>query len=166
MDIDAVLTVIRDSLRAVMAPRLFETERGYQGALLAELSRRFPTFGVESDGALVEQEYQKRVGDHGLNIRPDLIIHKPFDPKRHTSRTEDNFAVFELKRRATKREAREDLANLISMMEVLCYPLGVFVNIDATETHHTQAPRRAPGRLVAFAVSLDNGDVRLVERGT
>lgn len=166
MDLDAVLTVIRDSLYAVTAARLFDTERGYQGALLAELSRRFLRFKVLSDDALVEQEHQKRLRDHGLKIRPDLIIHEPFDPKRHASRTEGNLAVFELKRRATKRAAREDFGNLISMMRILCYPLGVFVNIDATETHHSQAPKRAPGRLVAFAVSLDNGCVRLIEQGT
>jgi hypothetical protein len=71
-----------------------------------------------------------------------------------------------LKRRATEREAREDLGSLISMMEILRYPLGVFVNIDATETHHALVPTRAPGRLVAFAVSLDNGNVRLVEQET
>lgn len=164
MDLDALLLIIRQALHAVTAPRLFETERGYQGALLAELTTRVPKLGLASDNALVEQEYQKRLRDHGLSIRPDLIIHEPFDRKHHVARTKGNVAVFELKRRASRREAREDFANLISMMTVLRYPLGVFVNIDATETHYGQAPQRASGRLVAFAVSLDKGHVRIDEQ--
>lgn len=164
MDFDAFVAVIREALQAITVPRLFETERGYQGAFVGELSRRLPQLGAEIGGALVEQEYQKRLRDHGLNIRPDLIIHEPFNPNRHASRAEGNFAVFELKHRAASAEAREDFVNLDSMMRILSYPVGVFVNIDSIETHLIEAPKHIHGRLIAFAVSLDNKNVRIVEQ--
>jgi hypothetical protein len=46
---------------------------------------------------------------HGLAIRPDIIIHEPFDPSRHRSRRDRNVAVMELKRAATAEKAAADL---------------------------------------------------------
>ncbi len=163
MDSSALLAVVRESLRGITAPRLFETERGYQGALVAELSKRLFALSIAEQGALVEQEYQKRLRDHGLAIRPDIIVHEPFDPLRHASRTEGNHAVFELKHRASAAEARADFDSLLSMMQILSYPLGVFVNIDSDNTHFTHVPDNVPGRLVAFAVSLRNSNIVITE---
>jgi len=42
---DHVLAGVRDALRAIGAPRLFETERGYQGALLGQLDPKAPSAG-------------------------------------------------------------------------------------------------------------------------
>jgi hypothetical protein len=166
IDHRALLAAIRESLYAITELRLFETERGYQGALIVELSKRLPNLEVSKQGALVEQEYQKKSRTHGLTIRPDIIIHAPFDQRLHTARTEGNFAVFELKRRASATKAEADFQNLLSMMRILQYPLGVFVNIDSKETHFAQMPDVAIGHLVAFAVSLKDGSVFLVEKET
>ncbi len=64
---------------------------------MAQLTRRLQL----PDYAIVEQEYQKQADLHGMTIRPDIIIHDPFNPTRHHVRTEGNLAVVELKLRAT-----------------------------------------------------------------
>ena len=63
-----LLTIVRESLLAVSCPRYYETERGFQGALLAELNSRLPSLQLAD--AIVEQEYQKRMPEHGIRIRP------------------------------------------------------------------------------------------------
>jgi len=162
MDRELLLANIRKSLASISVPRFFETERGFQGALLAELTRRIPKY-VLPDGAIIEQEYQKRLAEHGLTIRPDIIIHEPFDPNRHADQREGNLAVLELKLRASKDEAAEDYKSLSKMIEVLRYPLGLFINIASDATYVELIPRGAKTHIVAFAVSLREGHVRVVE---
>lgn len=58
MDRDLFLSVMRQALEAIREPRFFETERGYQGELLARLHARLPHVGLPSH-AILEQEYQK-----------------------------------------------------------------------------------------------------------
>lgn len=147
---------------AITAPRFFLTERGFQGELLVQLSRRLHLL----DNEIVEQEYQKRQRDHGLRLRPDIIIHEPFDPARHGARAEGNRAVVELKLNATPDEAAEDFRSLAAMIQVLGYPLGVFVNIAATDTHADLVPAAVRGRVVTFAVTLQDGEPRVIEEQT
>lgn len=151
---------VHDALAAITAPRLFQTERGYQGALLAQLhvQLRLP------DHTIVEQEYQKQAGQHGLTIRPDIVVHEPFDSERHRARTEGNVAVIELKLRATAAEALADFRSLRSMLDVLHYPLGVFVNIDSAVTHAELVPQDVRGRIACFAVMLADGVPQIVEQ--
>jgi hypothetical protein len=66
-------------------PHFYEDERGFQGALYAELYRRLGEMAM-LNGAILREEYQKRLGEHGLTIRPDIILHEPFNPARHQSR--------------------------------------------------------------------------------
>jgi hypothetical protein len=148
-----IIECIRDSLAAITAPRYFRTERGFQGELLVQLSRRLHLL----DREIVEQEYQKRQRDHGLTVRPDIIIHEPFDPARHAGRAEGNRAVVELKLNATMAEAAEDFESLAAMIQLLHYPLGVFVNIASTVTHANLVPAAVRSHVVAFAVSLQDG---------
>jgi hypothetical protein len=156
---DDVLRSVRDALAGITSPRFFQTERGYQGALLARLHERqqLPSHIV------VEQEYQKRAGQHGLTIRPDIVVHEPFDPERHDTRTDGNAAVIELKLRATAEEALADFQSLRLMLDVLHYPLGVFINIDSAVTHAELVPQAVGGRIACFAVMLADGVPRIVE---
>lgn len=163
MDEKELLICVRSSLQAVTHPRFFETERGYQGALVAELSSRLRDLVIAGEGALAEQEYQKTVRQHGLRIRPDIIIHAPFDTVRHADRMQGNFVVFELKRKATEEQARGDFDSLLAMMRSLQYPLGIFVNVNSDETYVDAAPRPPTGRLILFAVTLRDGHVHLTE---
>lgn len=128
---EKLLKVIRESLAAIDNPRFYHTERGYQGAFTAELSQRMPSLNL--DGAIIEDEYQKRIPYHGLKIRPDIIIHIPFEKGQHKARREGNFVAFELKLNATKKKAMKDYEDLSSLCEVLDYPLGVFINIASNK---------------------------------
>ena len=60
--------------------RYFQAERGLKGQLLLQLSRRLHLLDCD----IVEQEYQKRHRNHGLTVRPDIIVHEPFDSHRRT----------------------------------------------------------------------------------
>ena len=154
-----IIACIKDSLTAITTPRFFRTERGFQGELLVQLSHRLHL----TDPEIAEQEYQKRQRDHGLTVRPDIIVHEPFDSTRHRDPTEGNRAVLELKLNATAAEAAEDYEKLAAMIEVLRYPLGVFVNIASTQTYIDLVPQEARGRVVAFAVILQDGKPRITE---
>lgn len=162
MSRELILAAFRKSLEAVTSPRFFQTERGFQGALLAQLAKHVPTELFAPD-TVIEQEYQKRLSLHGLSIRPDIIIHEPFNTKRHADRSEGNIAVVELKLKATEKEAVADFNNLIAMTEILNYPLAVFINIASSATHSDHIPIEAEGRIVAFAVSLNDGCTTIVQ---
>lgn len=161
MDKDALITHIEAALRTIVHPRFYKTERGFQGELLAALREVIPR-DLLPEPAIIEQEYQKRLDRHGLNIRPDIIIHEPFNPTKHAGTDDGNIAVIELKRNATRASAEGDFASLVSMMDVLAYPIGVFVNIDAGATHADALPEAAKGRVTCFAVYLQDGGVAVV----
>lgn len=149
-----MIDAVRDSLAGITQPRFYETERGFQGEFLAGLRRALPTIGLPGD-AVVEQEYQKRLRDHGITVRPDIIVHVP--TLVGGDRRLDNFAVFELKLAARAASAMEDFDSLDCVLAALNYPLGVFINIAATETHAAQYKGRFPDRLHCFAVQLIDG---------
>ncbi len=150
--------IILECLRSVRHPRFFETERGYQGELLAELRARLPQVALLGD-AIVEQEYQKRLCGHDINIRPDIIIHVPTPDG--DNRKEGNFAVFELNLHAGPAEACEDFANLDAVLGGLNYPLGVFVNIDSTRTQASHYGGVFGERLHFFSVRQMGGEINL-----
>jgi hypothetical protein len=127
-----------------------------------QLSRRLHLL----DHEIVEQEYQKRQRDHGLTVWPDIINHEPFDPARHAGHTDGNRAVVELKLNAITAEAAGDFESLAAMIQVLNYPLGVIVNIASAVTHANLIPTAVRGRVVAFAVTLEDGKSRVTEERT
>jgi len=153
-----VISIIVECIRSVRQPRFFETERGYQGELLAELRARLPQANLPGD-AIVEQEYQKRLRDHCINIRPDIIIHVP--TPAGGIRRQGNFAVFELNLRAGPAEANEDFANLDAVLDALDYPLGVFVNIASSRTQAMHYSGRFRERLHFFAVRRTRDGIQL-----
>jgi len=153
---------MHEALTACAHPRFFESERGFQGQLLVELTGRIHL----PDQAIIEQEYQKRLDAHGLTIRPDIVIHEPYDSARHASRATGNIAVVELKLRASAQQAAADFQSLAAMLRMLRYPVGIFVNIGSAETHVELVPQEARGRIVSFAVSLAEGKPRVVEERT
>jgi hypothetical protein len=153
-----MIPTIATALRGVSTPRFFETERGYQGEFLARLHASLPEIGLPGS-AIVEQEYQKRLKDHGITVRPDVIIHVP--TREGGNRREGNFAVFELKRKATLDEAREDFGSLDAVIKALNYPLGVFLNIDSDDTQARNYDGAFGDRIHFFAVRLVNETVQL-----
>lgn len=162
MDKEFLLRRIRQALEAVPHPYFDMTELGFQGQLLTQLDKQIPQH-LLPQGALLQQEYQKTMAQHGLTIRPDIIIHEPFDPARHKSRKDGNVAVIELKRMASEAEALGDFDSLIRMLDVLEYPMGVFINIGAQDTHATLIPAAAKGRITCMAACLIDGKVQITQ---
>jgi hypothetical protein len=143
---------------------LFVTERGYQGELLAELRERLNERAMFSGDPIIEQEYQKRAADHLITIRPDLIIHIPFERGETNSRNQGNFVAIEIKCRATQAKAMEDFESLRLMKETLGYPLTIFLNVDSARTFAELCPRSIAPQTRCFAVKLENGRVKIIEQ--
>lgn len=161
MDHETLLAYLIDALGSITAPRFYETERGFQGELLAELHKTIPHH-LLPEGAVIEQEYQKRLQMHGLTIRPDIIIHEPFGEARHRSRKDGNVAVIELKRDASQADAVGDFESLVKMMEVLAYPTAIFINIASETTHAALLPTDWRSRMTCLAVSLRDGKPHVI----
>ncbi len=93
MNETAIRQSICEALAAIVQPRFFETERGFQGQFLLEFGKRLRL----TDQAIIEQEHQKTLLAHGLNLRPDVILHEPFDPVRHRTGPTGNLAIIAFK---------------------------------------------------------------------
>lgn len=157
MDKELFLALFVDALQAIREPRYFNTERGYQGELLAGLKNRIGAAGLPGD-PIVEQEYQKNIPQHGLTIRPDIIVHVPFDRGATESRRQGNFVAVELKRRANKQMAEAAFDNLRQIKEALDYPLTIFVNVDSSDTYAELCPDAISTQTVCIAVRLEDGN--------
>jgi len=160
---DPLIEAIRDSICRVTHPRFYETERGFQGEFITQLNQILPA--VQPEGAIVEQEYQKRLPDHGITTRPDVILHIPFDASVNDSRAEGNFVVIELKLAANQPLAVQDFRRLARMCDILDYTFGVFININSTETHLAAYTGPYKKRLSAFAVQLHDGHIVIESEG-
>jgi len=151
------LSGLEKALSNVTHSRYFETERGYQGALIAQLQNEMPSFNWED--AIIEQEYQKRIKLHGITVRPDILIHVPFDSDANNTRGEGNFVVFELKLNASESSALGDYNNLSEMCSLLNYPLAVFININSDNTYIENYEGEHKDKLVSYSVNLSEGQV-------
>lgn len=163
MLVEKFLDVLQDSLGSITDPRFFNTERGYQGALVSELSRRLGEIPIGPGNPIVEQEYQKRASEHHITIRPDIIIHIPFEREATPSRSHGNYVAIELNLRANPHEAAEDYENLRQLVEVLNYEIAIFINIDSNQSHAATCPASITGRTHSYAVSLQNGAVLITK---
>jgi hypothetical protein len=163
MDANEFLEVFRLSLNAINEGRLFRTERGYQTQLVVELSKRLNRDAIWPDNPIIEAEYQKRARDHGITIRPDLIIHVPFDREVYGRRQQGNYVVIQLKRKASLNAALKDFTDLDWMFRELRYELGVFVNVDSDETFFEDYAGNFGERLHCFAVKLVQNLPTIVE---
>ncbi|XHH28250.1 hypothetical protein WIW49_12770 [Xanthomonas euroxanthea] len=162
MDSKELLNVIAAALTSVTDPHYYEDERGFQGEFYAQLRLRLREL-VLPEGALLREEHQKRLAQHGLRIRPDIILHEPFDPGRHRGRDQGNHAVMELKRRATPGTTADAFSNLVAMIDTLNYPFGVFINIDSSKTWVESVPDSHRTRIACLAAHLDgNGEPQVV----
>ena len=151
---DHFLDVLQQALGNITEKRSFQDERSFQGALLQELARRLNR-GVLQDDPIIEEEYQKRMRAHGIRIRPDIIVHVPFDRGGIERRDQGNFVAIELKRRATARTAAKAFANLELMKARLNYPLTIFINVDSDATHHDLCPKNIANQTACIAVRLE-----------
>jgi hypothetical protein len=129
MDSEIIIEIVIQALKEINSPRFYKTERGFQGRFACGLYKILEERHIFPDDYEIEEEYQKRLKDHGTRLRPDLIIHIPFVTGRAESRREDNFVVYAFKLRANEAEANEDFEKLDELFEKLDYPIGFFINI-------------------------------------
>ncbi len=154
MDIQTIGELIGQSLASIKSPRFYDTERGFQGCLLAEIHTRLAKVNPTSE-LIIEQEHQKRFYVHGTKIRPDLIIHIPFAHGTMESVRAGNLAAFELKLRADQEAASDAFANLQTITEALNYSIAIFINIDSENTYADICPASLSGKAICYAVRLD-----------
>jgi len=119
-----------DALKSITAPRFFRSERGFQGEFHVKLEELLRGKGLIPNHAIIEEEYQKTIPNHGISHRPDLIMHIPFDAGLTRSRKEGNFVAFEFKLHGSRLDAIDRFIKLNDYLTILNYPLGVFVNIN------------------------------------
>jgi hypothetical protein len=155
---DCIVNATIIALRDIRNPRLFKSERGYQGELYCKLRTILDDQHILNEDRILEMEYQKVVGRHGTDQRPDIILHVPQELRR-ADLSEYNFAVWALKKAATPAKAKEDFENMDLMFDLLGYPLGIFINIssEAHQLQHYAGKHRT--QIIAFAVSLKENKV-------
>lgn len=163
MEKDLFLSVFRDSLKSINEERFFSTERGYQGQLLSELDKRLKIKRILPGDTVIEQEYQKTLKKHGINIRPDIIIHVPYRDKIRPSRRYGNYVVIQLKLNATEDNAKQDFEKMDLVYSKLDYPIGIFFNIDSDKTFYNSYSGDYKDRLHCFAVRLSDNKVLIYE---
>ena len=158
-----VIDLIRQSLVAVTEPRFYLTERGFQGAFQTELRMHLNQNPIWQGDPIIEEEYQKRINPHGLRLRPDIIIHVPFERQNYQTRTQGNFVAFALKKNAYRSKALQDYHKLSDMIRILHYQLGVFININSSRTYYDHFEGRFKAKLLGFAVRLEGGNIIVSE---
>ena len=77
----------------------------------------------------------------------------------------NNFAVFALKRKASRAQALDDFYKLDEMCRVLNYPLAIFVNIASAQHYSEDYSGPFPEQHRAFGVVLRGGVPRIFGGG-
>lgn len=125
-----LINIIAASLKTIESPRYFNSERGFQGQFHAALENQLRSAELIPNNAIIEDEYQKTLQNHGIRYRPDLLVHIPFELGVFRNRREGNIVIFELKRKANKMDAIDRFIKLNYYIRELNYPLAFFINID------------------------------------
>lgn len=150
------IAALQESLQNIVEPAFYRDERGFQGELLQKLNACLG-HGVLPEDSVIQQECQKRSRDHGIKIRPDIIVHIPFERGVVKGHDQGNFIAIELKRKATSKQASQAFVSLTKMKKVLKYPLTVFINVDSANTHVAMCPKSIAEQTLCFAVWLHDG---------
>jgi len=142
--------------------RFFKTERGFQGRFACALYKILDAESLFPDDTIIEEEYQKRIGNHGTRLRPDLIIHVPVESTHSSDRTENNFVIFAFKKQADEDIAKEDFQKLDKIFEELKYPLGIFININGSESFLDRYSGSFKNRIHEFCVTQTNNKLDIL----
>ena len=157
------LEIFRQSISAITDPAFYSDERAYQGQLISEMTARMRLIQLFPGNPIIQQEYQKIERVHGIRIRPDLVIHIPYERGTVNNRTEGNFVVIQLKRSASLIQATDDFTKIDLTFQHLGYPLGIFLNIDSNNNYFENYTGNYQDRLHCFSVRLENENVTINE---
>jgi hypothetical protein len=159
MDNQRLVDATIQALSAVKNGRFFLNERGYQGEFHSCLRNLLIEQGFIDESQILETENQKSER-HNTHQRPDIILHIPREVSG-ADVTENNYAVWALKLRASKEKAKEDFDKLDEMFSKLHYPIGFFINIDSESHHFNNYDGGNADRLVTFSVRLIDANVSI-----
>ena len=159
---DLIVTSTLEGLPRVISPRFFVSERGYAAALSCHIIRGLEDRGLMIDGRIVELEYQKS-RRHQTEQRPDIIFHVPTEYSGGAP-TANNYAVWALKCRAGDEDAADDFWKLDQMFELLCYPLGFFINVNSQSDKLEVYNGPHADRLIGIAVWREGDAIRFRHR--
>jgi hypothetical protein len=148
------LEMLSLAIARIKEPRLFATERGYQGMLVAEIDKLIEAEPNSIERPVVEQEYQKTADRHGITLWPDIVVHVPFERGVSPTRRHDNHLVILLKLRATKSKANEDFKNLEIICSTLDYPCGAFVNVASSNLFLPSYTRESNKNFTLYEVAV------------
>jgi hypothetical protein len=152
MDKNILIDATLNSLRSVKNPRLFQTERGFQGEFFCSLQNILKEQGIVDGNCILEMEYQKSAR-HGTQQRPDIILHVPVEISK-AGVTENNYAVWALKHNASATSAIADFRKIDEMFSSLTYQVGFFINIDSASHYFTNYNGDFKDRLITFSTQL------------
>jgi len=155
--------IIRSTINALSEinnPRLFKTERGYQGEFYCQLKRELTTNGLLSGDRMLEMEPQKVNSRHHTRQRPDIILHIPIEISG-ANPDENNFAVWELKLDGKSTDAIYEINNFEYMFRELKYSLAIFINIDSDNNFKDKFEQHLNNDVIALAVKLFDGIPRI-----
>ncbi len=150
-----ILDATHEALLSISEVRFFRTERGFQGRFYCALMESFDRRGILDGETILEMEYQKSLR-HGMYERPDIILHKPVEVTGAPV-SQNNFAVWALKHRASAKSATEDFDKIDEMIDVLHYEVGIFVNVDGGDSFLKYYDAPYSDRLFGYTVHLENG---------
>jgi len=156
MNQEKIIKIVAKALKNMDSSRFFKTERGFQGRFACALYERFDAKKIFQDDTIIEEEYQKRIKNHGTRLRPDLIIHVPVESTHSSDTTENNFVVFAFKKQADEDKAKEDFKKLDEIFRVLKYPLGIFVNINKAKSFLNKYSGSFKNRIHEFCIRQTN----------
>jgi len=156
MNTEQIIEIVAKALKNIDSSRFFKTERGFQGRFVCVLYEILDAEGLFPEDAILEEEYQKRIGNYGTSQRPDLIIHVPVESTHSSDRTENNFVVFEFKKQADENKAKGDFKKLDKIFRELKYPLGIFVNINGSKFFLDGYSGQFENRIHEFCVTQTN----------
>lgn len=151
---EKIIAATCEAIRSVKEPRLWETERGFQGGFHNALHACLHKACLLKEGVVLEMEYQKS-RRHGMSQRPDIVLHVPSE----INVKKNNFAVWALKHQATRVEAEADFKKLDEMFDRLKYPLGFFINIQSRETMRAHYQGQFCDSLICIAPKLTEGEI-------
>lgn len=126
----AILNEVINTLKNIIIPRYYKSERGFQTEFYRILSNQLEGKLIFPENTILEAEVQKRNLEHyGVTQRPDLLIHIPIETGITENANENNFVNFAFKLYGNERASVEDYEKLEQMFFFLNYEMGIFINI-------------------------------------
>jgi hypothetical protein len=161
MNKQEIIKLLKGCANKITEDRLFYTERGYQGVLASLLSDKLKRYDIWPGKPLVEEEYQKCITKHKIQLRPDIIIHIPFERGVYEERNLGNLLVIMLKLNSSKKTALKDYDKLALICKKLDYLFAGFLNIGKPNSYFSSYQGSYRERMFGISIIKRNGVISI-----